>query len=225
MNRCKHSSAVLLFATTMVALGGAGCTRDVETVASSPAEPGVVAPVVAPVVAAEAVAPQAATLAMRDGTRSLFNPIHAGVAVRDEDGGAKVAYTRTRGKPFGVAYMLDANALEACNAITVAITTQPTLRPQLCLTDAAGNIWNAPATNDGGAVELRFDLTRVQPDPFQNGGRTLPAKPDMTTMRMLTILDISGFMGGAETPCEWTISRLELHRSDASNVKDAGGGQ
>lgn len=225
MNRCKHSSAALLLATTMVALGAAGCNQETETVASSPAEPGVVAPVVAPAVPADALAPQAVTLAMRDGTRSLFNPIHAGVAVLDDDAGAKVAYTRSRGKPFGVAYMLDANALVACDAITIAIKTSPSMRPQLCLTDAAGSIWNAPATKDAAAGELRFDLTRIQPDPFQNGGRTLPAKPDLTTVRMLTILDISGFMGGAEAPCEWTISRVELHRADASNVKDAGGGR
>lgn len=218
MNRLKHSSATSIFAIAAVTLGVVGCAQEAETGANSPVD----SPV-APEVAAQTGEARVVALAMRDGARSLLNPIHAGVDVRSDDAGAKVAYTRTRGKPYGVAYMLAPNALVGCDAITVAILTQPTLRPQLCLTDAAGNIWNAPATQ-GAAGEMRFDLTRVQPDPFQNGGKVLPAKVELASAQMLTILDITGFMGGAEVSCEWTISAIELDRGGTSGGAVESGG-
>ena len=140
---------------------------------------------------------------------------------------AMIAYTRTRGKAFGVAYMIEPNALTERETLLVAIKAQPALRPQLCLTDAAGNVWNAPATVEDASGWMRFDLSRLQPDPFQNAGRTLPARADLAAMRMFTILDISGFMGGAEVPCQWTIERLELTaRSDSTaSKKNSGGGR
>ncbi len=221
MNRLKHSSATSILAIAAVTLGVVGCAQEAETGANSPVDSSV-----APEVAAQTGEARVVALAMRDGARSLLNPIHAGVDVRSDDAGAKVAYTRTRGKPYGVAYMLAPNALVECDAISVAISTQPVLRPQLCLTDAAGNIWNAPATQGAAAGEMRFDLTRVQPDPFQNGGKVLPAKADLASVQMVTILDITGFMGGAEAACTWTISAIELHRGGTSGgAVESGGGR
>lgn len=169
---------------------------------------------------------QSVSLPLRDGDRPLLHPIHAGVQVSIDPNAARVAYTRSRGKAFGTAYMLTPGMLARGGAIELTIRTSPELRPQVCLTDAAGYVWNAPATVGSTPEHLRFDLQRLQADPFQNNGKKLPASADIGTMRVLTILDISGFMGGAPVPCEWTIEKIALTAPEeaAPPAQDKGSG-
>ncbi len=136
-----------------------------------------------------------------------------------------VEYTRSRGKPFGVAYMLEPDTLADHQALVLDILSEPVQRLQLCLTDAQGIVWNAPATLEQTPGRLRFDLSRLQPDPFQNRGRTLPAAAaEPSSMRMLTVLDISGFMGAPEVSCRWTIGRIELTEGlDPTRTATTGG--
>lgn len=167
--------------------------------------------------------PTTMTCALRDADRPLLHPIHTGVDVRVEGEVVKGTYTRSRGRAFGLAYMLESIALADYATIELSITTSPSQRPQVCLTDAAGVVWNAPAASGSAPDRLQFDLTRLQPDPFQNGGRTVPPAADLSTMKMITILDISGFMGGAEVACEWTISGLELKPRTQASAQRSGG--
>ncbi len=232
MNRRTRSLTVSLSSSASFALAAAtlivsvaGCSR--RDKAPAPVQSTAPSPAPASVPAASAAHASTVVLPIREGARALLNPIHADVEVGLGEDAATIAYTRTRGKAFGVAYMIEPKALTERDALLVAIKTQPALRPQLCLTDAAGNVWNAPAIVEDASGWMRFDLSRLQPDPFQNAGRTLPASADLAAMRMFTILDISGFMGGAEVQCRWTIERLELTARSNSNASEQnrGGGR
>jgi hypothetical protein len=192
-----------------------GCSRGADVPATTP-ESGQ-----SPAAAATAPDVSGDSLPLRDGVQSLLNPINSCVEVRSSNDVFTASYTRSRGKAFGVAYLLAPEMLANRKSLTVAITTKPALRPQLCLTDASGNVWTAPGTRDEATGEMRFDLSRLQPDPFQNNGRTLPAHADLKSMRMFTLLDISGFMGGAEVPCEWTIGRIDVVSSPGSSTQAA----
>ena len=46
------------------------------------------------------------------------------------------------------------------------------------------------------------------PDPFQNAGKRVPERPDWSDLRMLTILDIGGFLGAPAVDCTWRIESL-----------------
>ena len=50
----------------------------------------------------------------------------------------------------------------------------------------------------------------LRPDPFQNAGKTVPAAPDLASMTMLTVLDISGHMGGKSEDCTWRVESLAV---------------
>lgn len=194
-----------------------GCSRGADVPATTPTS----GPSPAP--AASAPHRSGDSLPLRNGAQSLLKPINSCVEVRSSNDIVTATYTRSRGKAFGLAYMLTPEMLANRQSLSVAITTKPALRPQLCLTDASGNVWNAPGTRDEVTGEMRFDLSRLQPDPFQNNGRTLPANADLKSMRMFTLLDISGFMGGAEVPCEWTIGRIDVVSSAGSSTHAAPG--
>lgn len=211
VNQPKCACRLLGAASIAIAMIATGCTHEGDTARAND-RVGVAANSGSPAVA-QTQTPRRG--AWKDAA-SPAQPIHSCVTVRELASGEEVAYTRSRGKPFGVAYMLKPGALDGCQSISVAITTQPSVRPQLCLTDEAGNVWNAPMSRDQGDERMRFDLSRVQPDPFQNASKSLPEKADLACVNMVTILDITGFMGGAEVPCTWTISEIELHYAAVS---------
>ena len=219
----------VIIATALFIVSGAGCTRHDDESASVQTPSQAAVPAAAPARGSPAPAVSASTsgLPLRDGERAMLNPIHAGVKVALGTDAVTVTYARSRGKPFGVAYMLEPGVLTDRPELLLTIKTLPALRPQICLSDAAGNVWTAPATMDETPGRMRFDLSRLQPDPFQNTGRTLPASADISTMRMLTILDISGFMGAAEAECEWTIEGLELlaRTGDTTSARGTGEGR
>lgn len=144
-----------------------------------------------------------------------WRPIHEGVAIAPRDPGSDdtavvVSYERAAGVAAGVAYVLPPGATEGLASLIVSATARREQRLHVCLTDADGIVWTFPTirlSEDGGRFELL--AAAVRPDPFQNHGRTPPASPDWGAMRMLTILDITGFMGAPGIGCEWTISRVE----------------
>lgn len=144
-----------------------------------------------------------------------WTPIRDGV--RLESTGARgaellrVSYRRTRQTAAGVAFVLPDGSLRDAGELRLRIRCEPAQRLNVCLTDAAGAVWTFPALRaDGESAERTFKLSELVPDRWQNGGRTLPDRPDLRSIRLLTILDISGHMGGAETDCTWTIELAEI---------------
>lgn len=224
MNRRNCVENVLAGVGVAIVLGLGGCTHEAETAGRASASgESVDASAHSPAASGPADEAKAGVLPLHDGRASLVQPIHAGVTVRGDSTSVVASYTRQRGKPFGVAYMLAPGALDGVEAVMVEMTTEPALRPQLCLTDADGFVWNAPATRDAATGALRFDVASAQADPFQNGGKVVPTKMDVSKIGMLTLLDISGFMGGSESACTWTITRMRLVR--AGSVGNQGGKQ
>lgn len=122
-----------------------------------------------------------------------------------------VSYTRARGQAFGVAFMLPFGATSNAESLRLGLRGEPAQRLVVCLTDADGFVWSFPSAKaEESFVMHTLRLDSLKPDRFQNGGRTAPASPDLSALGMLTILDISGHMGGGEVPCRWTIDAAEI---------------
>jgi hypothetical protein len=138
-------------------------------------------------------------------------PIHDGVqATRADDSNSMtVAYHRARGKAAGVAFDLAPDSCTRLGEIQLRLSAAAKQRVWVCLTDSQGVVWSFPS------IQLGKDMTDVtlaakdlRADPFQNAGKQVPAQPDWKEMRMLTLLDTSGFMGAAAVDCSWRIESL-----------------
>jgi hypothetical protein len=135
-------------------------------------------------------------------------PVRNGVAVTPAADGAamNVSYVRTKGKPAGVAFHLTPGASERLGSIALRMSARPEQRLSVCLTDGQGVVWTFPTIKALGDVgDFMLSASEIKPDPFQNAGKQVPARPDWSSMRMLTILDITGFMGAPEAECSWRI--------------------
>lgn len=197
----------------------AACSQPVEhtaspaalVVAAPPTETAAAAPVIVPV--EEPVAAPAGwsfsphTAADETG----WHPIRDGVTVAlAEDGAAmEVRYHREGGTAAGVAFELAPGSCTALDTIALRLSAAAKQRLWVCLTDAQGVVWSFPsiqATTE--AADFTLAAADVRPDPFQNSGKEVPEQPDWAQMQMLTILDISGFMGASAVDCVWRIESV-----------------
>lgn len=123
----------------------------------------------------------------------------------------RVSYDRRRSTASGVAFMLPADTLVGADAIAIDVRCEPAQQLIVCLTDADGFVWSFPAVSaDDGTPTRTLALTSLKPDRFQNGKRAAPKAVDLASIGMITILDISGHMGGAEVPCRWWIEAVDV---------------
>ncbi len=138
-------------------------------------------------------------------------PIREGITVeRDAATGAGlVRYRRERGTASGIAIHLAPNACTELASLVLRGASTPGQRLHLCLTDANGVVWTFPTVKLGSEMQAhRVGAAEIAPDPFQNAGKTIPAKPDWSSMRMLTVLDISGHMGAPVEEVTWRIESI-----------------
>ncbi len=150
--------------------------------------------------------PAASRFALSD-----WHPINKNVSVSSDNstGALLVSYRRKRGAAAGVALKLSDGASE-WETLSLHAAATPDQRLYVCLTDTGGVVWSFPpirAKSEAASFTLAF--ADLKPDPFQNQGKALPAAPDLSAMTMITILDISGFMGAPEVACEWTLHTIE----------------
>jgi hypothetical protein len=162
--------------------------------------------------AAASAAPAATSWRIDAGSiGTSVHPIHGRIGVATDDGAIGVRYHRTRGEAAGIAVQLAPGTFSADDSIELIGSAQPEQRVHLCLTDANGVVWTFPTVKLRG--ERTVGVVRVadlRPDPFQNAGKTVPAAPDLASMTMLTVLDISGFMGGQVEECAWRVESLAV---------------
>jgi len=165
--------------------------------------------------------------------------------------GLDVRYTRASKAASGVAFALPAGATANAAALELRISASPRQRLLVCFTDASGVVWTMPAisagpeglgevgsaggsaagqvgqTTDSPARGELFTLKfqDLKPDRWQNAGKTIPARPDPASFGMLTVLDISGFMGAPEEACRWRLDAVELigERSEGAPPTGADG--
>jgi hypothetical protein len=205
----------------------AACSQPVEhaaapaalVVAAPPTERAAAAPVAAPVEEPAAVLvsePVAAPAGWSFSPHTAADekgwyPIRDGVTVAlAEDGAAmEVRYHREGGTAAGVAFDLAPGSCAALDTIALRLSAAAKQRLWVCLTDAHGVVWSFPsiqATTE--AADFTLAAADVRPDPFQNSGKQVPEQPDWAAMQMLTILDISGFMGASAVDCVWRIESV-----------------
>ena len=166
----------------------------------------------AAVAAPGAVDTPAQAFAFRGGASvSGWFPIREGVGIEGDAkaGEAVVRYERTRGTASGLAIQLAPGSCATLESLAIRGSSQPAQRLHLCLTDANGVVWTFPTVKLGAAVEThRVSSAEIVPDPFQNAGKTIPAAPDWSAMRMLTVIDISGHMGAPVEQVTWRIESI-----------------
>ncbi|HMN96368.1 MAG TPA: hypothetical protein PKC43_08665 [Phycisphaerales bacterium] len=127
-----------------------------------------------------------------------------------------VRYHRTPGTASGTAFPLPASTLDGIDSIDLRLSADPEQRLIVALTDSEGVVWSFPPLRVGGAsAEATLRLAELRPDRWQNAGKTIPAAPDLASMTLLTLLDISGHMGAPAVDCAWTIDSFELRASSA----------
>jgi len=125
-------------------------------------------------------------------------------------GGFDVAYTREKGVASGAAFMLPPGSMTSLKSLVIKASATPDQRLQVCLTDANGIVWTLPTMRLTGTPEtIELRAADIGPDPFQNAGKSPPTSADWSTMKMITILDISGFMGAPVAACRWRIESVE----------------
>lgn len=140
-----------------------------------------------------------------------WHAIRDGVTVtRAADGSTMdVSYHRDRGKPAGIAFELAPKSSERLGTIVLRMAAAAEQRLSVCLTDGNGVVWTFPTLKATTTMqEFHFAAKEVRPDPFQNAGKRVPERPDCSDLRMLTILDIGGFLGAAAVDCTWRIESL-----------------
>jgi hypothetical protein len=191
----------------------------VEVVAAPPTDTAAAAPVVAPVEEPAAVLvtePVAAPAGWSFSPHTAADekgwyPIRDGVTVALAGDGAamEVSYRRESGTAAGVAFDLAPGSCTALDTIALRLSAAAKQRLWVCLTDAQGVVWSFPSIQATAEATL-FTLAAadVRPDPFQNSGKQVPEQPDWAEMQMLTILDISGFMGASAVDCVWRIESV-----------------
>ena len=206
------NSARLLrsLAALAAVLSTVSCTQSIGP-AAAPAVPAV-APPVSPAAAAPAAPPPCWSFSPRSAAAEPgWHAIRDGVAIAPADDGTTmvVTYHRDRGKPAGVAFELAPGSCARLGRVDLRLAAAAKQRLWVCLTDSRGVVWTFP-TLQATATMTNFTLAAadVRPDPFQNGGKRVPAQPDWADMRLLTILDISGFMGAPAVDCSWRIDGL-----------------
>lgn len=140
-----------------------------------------------------------------------WQPIRPDVEVAGfSGGGVEVSYLRQTGAAFGIAHMLPEGATAGLKSIEIKGSGTPAQRLYVCLTDANGIVWSFPTLRLTEEAKVhRLNTDDVRPDTFQNAGKTPPVAPNWQEMKMLTLLDISGHMGGRSVECEWRIESLE----------------
>ena len=140
-----------------------------------------------------------------------WHPIRDGVVVAPVDDGVAMAvtYHRHRGQAAGVAFELAPEACARLDAIHLRLSVAAKQSLWVCMTDGQGIVWSFPSIQaTTGMADFVLAAKDARPDPFQNGGKQVPAAPEWSDMRMLTILDTSGFMGAAAVDCAWRIEGL-----------------
>jgi len=194
----------------------AACSQPIDREAPPPADVVASAPDASPL----AVAEPATDATPRTGwsfaprtaaTDAGWYPIHDGVTVALSDDGAamEVRYRRASGSAAGVAFDLAPGSCAALGAVDLRLSAAAKQRLWVCLTDSRGVVWSFPSIQvTTELADFTLLASDVRPDPFQNGGKDVPSEPDWAEMRLLTILDIAGFMGASAVDCAWRVESV-----------------
>jgi len=126
------------------------------------------------------------------------------------DATLRIEYGRTPQTAGGVAVILPAGACADLDMLVVRMSATPAQRLFVSLTDRDGIVWTFP-TFRASAEVTKFELSidDLKPDAFQNRGKSVPATVDLEAIVMLTIVDISGYMGAPAVDCAWSIASVE----------------
>lgn len=212
----RSIAAVAAIASAFAACTPTAAVQAAPTPAAATTAP---AQVAAPVVArAQVPAPAAAaepapcwSFSPRDANATGWHAIRDGVTVtRAADGSTMdVTYHRERGEPAGIAFELAPKSSERLGTIVLRMAAAAEQRLSVCLTDGHGVVWSFPTVKATTTMqEFQFAASELRPDPFQNAGKRVPERPDWSDLRLLTILDIGGFLGAPTVDCTWRIESL-----------------
>lgn len=145
-------------------------------------------------------------------TRQPFawTPIRPGVTVAAGDQGLAVGFTVVTGAPAGAALVVPPGTLAGIDSLRLRARADRNAQLVVSLMEAGGAAFALPSVplRAGGGREHRLDLADAR---YLEGQSTVPEPDrfDPAQVVMITLLDLSGFMGSATPRVEWVIEGLE----------------
>lgn len=131
-------------------------------------------------------------------------------ATDGKPGGVRVEYTRAKGAPAGCALVVPPGTFAGLTSLRIRAASDPAQRLLVSFKDSAGVVWSFPAFKaDAGDSPVDLKVADATVDQFQNNGAKPTGAFDPASVYMVTILDINGFMFGAETACVVTVYSVE----------------
>lgn len=141
--------------------------------------------------------------------------VRGGIAVdAAAAGGVKVAYTVVAGAPAGAALLVRPGSLAGIEALLVSTTAERVGSLMVTLQNDVGVSYAFPALSvrPGGLRETRLevaDLTYLAPASSAPD----PGEFDLAETVMISVIDLAGFMGGAEVATSFTLGAFTAHRT------------
>ncbi|MEM7479695.1 MAG: hypothetical protein AAF481_00860 [Acidobacteriota bacterium] len=139
-----------------------------------------------------------------------WRPVRDGVEVQSADGALEVSYQVQTGQPAGAALVIPPGTLKDLDHLQVALSGNRNAQLSITLRDAEGAVFSFPAVPvrvgkarraEVFAEDLTFFAPQAEvPDP----GAFDPARTVM-----ITLLDISGFMGSETPHVSWKVESLQ----------------
>ena len=143
-------------------------------------------------------------------TPFAWSPIRPGVTVAGRDGTLAVGFTVVTGAPAGAALIVPPGTLAGVGSLRLRARADRNAQLVVSLMEAGGAAFALPAVplRAGGGREHRLDLADAR---YLEGQSTVPEPDrfDPAQVVMITLLDLSGFMGSATPEVEWVIETLE----------------
>jgi len=229
--RITESSTVVTTLALLLALAGgagadappAGGPEEIETGTEAPsATAAAPAPANRP---PEGVAAHAATLPplpQADGVLALplaagdaarpfaWRPVRDGVALDASEAGLTASYRVVTGQPAGAALVVRPGTFAGVEGLRIRGAANRNAQLLVTLQDAAGAVYSLPAVpvRVGAPREHERYLDEATYFPPQSSAADSGGL-DPAEIVMITLLDISGFMGSDTPEVEWTVEAIE----------------
>lgn len=139
-----------------------------------------------------------------------WRPVREGVSLRAGDGGLGAAYRVVTGQPAGAALVVRPGTFAGIDGLRIRAGANRNAQLLVTLQDATGAVYTLPA------VALRVGTPREH-ERFLDEATYFPPQStapnsgglDPAEVVMITLLDISGFMGADTPEVEWTVEAIE----------------
>lgn len=140
---------------------------------------------------------------------AAWRPIREGIRVTAGEEAVTASYKVVTGQPAGAALMIPPGTLAGLETLKLRVRGNRNSQLIVSLRDAAGVVYAFPAVpmRVGAAREVEVSVADLT-YPAPQSSVPDPGSFDLAKTVMITLLDISGFMGTETPDVEWTVESL-----------------